>query len=291
MQSSLSITQDLIFRLAKALKKYNIKVIYYISPQVWAWKESRVKIIKKYIDHMLVFFEFEKEFYKKHHISVDFIGHPFVDTIKPTLSKQEISSFLKISPKCLTVGILPGSRQKEIDHILPIMLEAAQLLYKEKPEIQFLLIKSPTIKSSMFEVYLNKNPLPLKIVEQHYYDVINICDLCMITSGTATLEAALINTPMVVVYKTSFLTWLLAKLLIKIPYIALVNIIAKKKVVPEYIQYQATGKNIALEILNIVNNTKYQMEMKNNLKQVCQSLGHSGANKRAAEYITTFLKT
>lgn len=272
-------------RLARELKKRNITVIYYISPQVWAWKKNRVHFIKKYVDQMLVLFQFEKDFYAGFDMDVQFVGHPLIDTVFKNIEKDS-SSPLSHSPKDqLTIGILPGSRQKEIETLLPIMLEAAEILAEEFPSIQFKVIKAPTISKSSLEHYLKDSSVTYKIVEEHICNGIHSCDLCMVASGTATLETAILQKPMVIVYKTSFLTWVLAKFIVKIKNIGLVNVVAGKRIVPECVQFDATGQKIAEELKNIFTDELKIAATKAELKKVKESLGENGASQRAAEAI------
>ena len=272
-------------RLARELKKRNIKVIYYISPQVWAWKKNRVHFIKKNVDQMLVLFPFEVDFYAQFGVTVHCVGHPLIDTIQVNTPKGNYLTSLDLSTKTLTIGILPGSRQKEIEVLLPIMLTAAKNLISDFPEIQFLILKAPTIPRSSLEHYLEGSALTYRIIEDNTYDGINACNLCMVASGTATLETAILQKPMVIVYKTSLLTWILAKLVVKIKNIGLVNVVAGKRIVPECVQFQATGTIIAKELKNIFTNEPKIAEIKTNLKSVKESLGLSGASQRAAEEI------
>ncbi len=272
-------------RLARELKKRNIKVIYYISPQVWAWKEKRVYFIRENVDKMLVLFEFEKDFYARFGIDVDFVGHPLIDTIKVRTSKADLLKTNNLSTDKLTIGLLPGSREKEIETLLPIMIDTAERLNQEFPQIQFLIIKAPTIAKSLIEKYLQSTTLNYRIVENYIYDGINACDLCTVASGTATLETAILQKPMVVVYKTSLLTWVLAKFFIKIKDIGLVNVVAGERIVPECVQFKATGKRIAQELRNIITDELKIADIKTKLKAVKNSLGTSGASQRAAEEV------
>ena len=277
-------------RLAAALKKMRVpdfggKVIYYISPQVWAWKANRVQAIKKSVDRMLVLFQFEKNFYWERGMTVDFVGHPLVDSVKVTASREQILNTSGLSADKITIGILPGSRQKEVESLFPPMLEAAAILRSQNPAIQFLVLKAPGLADGLFENILGQRSLPLKILEGNYYNGINACDLCMVASGTATLETAILNKPMVVVYKTSLLTWLLAKALIKISYIGLVNVVAGEKIVPECIQFEATGENIAKELRRIYQSPDEMSRMITALRRIRSSLGATGASLRAAEVV------
>lgn len=277
-------------RLAKELKKRHKKVIYYISPQVWAWKRNRVYLIQKYVDKMLVFFEFEKNFYAQFGIHVDCVGNPLIDEIQITQPKEKFLQAIGLQDFRLTIGLLPGSRAKEIETHLPLMLESAQILNKEYPMMQFLVIKASTISNELINHYLKDYPtLPIKIVEDQTYNGINACDLCIVTSGTATLETAILQKPMVVIYKTSFLTWALAKIFIKIPDIGLVNVVAGKRIVPECVQFQATSSLIARELKDMFTNEPRLADIKSELRKVKSLLGSGGASERAAKEILNVL--
>lgn len=278
-------------RLARELKPLGIRVIYYISPQVWAWKENRVKAIKANTDRMLVLFAFEKDFYARHGMDVDFIGHPLIDDVKTTVSKEESLKCFGLSPSApLTVGLLPGSRNKEIERLLPVMLKTAELIARDRPGSQFIIFKAPTVDRRLFNECLGAVSLSIAVVEYDIYNGVAACDAGMVASGTATLETALLGTPMVVVYKTAFLTWLLARLMIKIDCIGLVNVVAGKKIVPECIQFDATPSRIAATLKAIYDNPSRIKEIKNELAQVRSRLGEPGASRRAAEVIVKELK-
>lgn len=268
-------------RLAKKLRGLGVKIIYYISPQVWAWKKNRVYFIKKHIDRMLVIFQFEKAFYAKHGVDVEFVGHPLIDEIKIGFSKQEILSILGLHDYKLTIGLLPGSRPKEIERHLPVMIEAARILLRKYPMTQFVIVKAPTIEEKTLEAYIPPD-MKISIWAENPYDGISACDLCMVCSGTATLETAILNKPMVVVYITSWITYTLAKKLVKIPNIGLVNVVADKQIVPECIQQDATGAKIAKELEAIMINEPRILDIKDELFKVKESLGGGGASQRAA---------
>lgn len=276
-------------RLAQELKKQDIPVIYYISPQIWAWKEKRINIIKKYTDRLLVLFKFEKEFYAQRGLDVDFVGHPFIDTVNVTKARDEILKNLNLTAEKITIGLLPGSRQREVEIMLPIMIDAASLLSQKYPNIQFLLIKAPTIPHALIEEYVMHTSTPIVIGKNNIYDNISACDVCMVTSGTATLETALLGKPMVVIYRTSFFTWLLARALVKIPNIGLVNVVAGDRIVPECVQYHANGGNIAAEMEKMFTDEIVLADIKKKLKKVKESLGASGASHRAAQKIITLI--
>lgn len=272
-------------RLARAFKEKNVKVIYYISPQVWAWKENRVKLIQQFTDRMLVLFKFEEQFYAKRKISVDFVGHPLLDTIAVRAPREIFLQMVGFPQNKLTIGLLPGSRQKEVETLLPVMIKAGERLYRDNNKLQFLIMKAPTIAEEWLKTYTEQTSIPIKIVSDQTYDGINACGICMVASGTATLETAILEKPMVVVYKTSLFTWALAKLFVKIPYIGLVNVVAGKKIVPECIQFDARPEKIAAELKAIFSDEIKIAEIKAELKKVRESLGEGGASHRAAEII------
>ncbi len=276
-------------RLAREVKKLGIKTIYYISPQVWAWKKNRVFAIQRDIDKMLVIFKFEEEFYQQYGIKVSYVGHPLIDAIQDLTPKEKIFNQFNLDENKLTLGLLPGSRIKEIERHMPLLLETAAYLKAKYPMMQFIMIKAPTIERRLIEEYLKNISLPISIAEYDQYSVINACQLCVVASGTATLETAILGKPMVVIYKTSFLTWLLAKLFIKIPDIGLVNVVAKKRIVPECVQFQATPKNIAAELEHILTDETRIAEIKTELRKMRQQLDQGGASERAAGEILSVL--
>ena len=272
-------------RLAREIKKRDIPVIYYISPQVWAWKENRVRQVARYVDKMLVLFAFEKDFYARYDMQVDFIGHPLVDVVYPVIPKTEFLKTHGLSTDKLTVALLPGSRQNEVWSLLPVMLEAADILHREFAQIQFIVLKAHTIDRSSLERLCAHAVCRPVIIEEKTCDGINASDLCLVASGTATLETAILEKPMVIIYKTSLLTWLLARFLVKIPYIGLVNVVAGKKVVPECIQFQANGKKIAVELKKIFTDETRISNIKADLRKVREALGPGGSTQRSAKII------
>ncbi len=283
-------------RLAKQIKKISAcKIIYYISPQVWAWKKKRIYLLKKYTDKILVFFQFEKELYSKFGIDVNFIGHPLLDSVKINKTREEILSSLKLYTDRITIGILPGSRKKEISRHLPIMLQAAHILNKQFHNLQFIIIKAESITKDEIDKHLSdythsEKPFILKIAKKDRYNVINSCDACIVASGTATLETAIVQKPMVIIYKTSFITWIIAKLLIKIPNIGMVNIVAGKRIVPECVQFSATGRKIAEAIIPYITNKTIISQTKKELKKVKALLGKGGASINAAKIVVKIIK-
>lgn len=272
-------------RLAREIKKRGIKVIYYISPQVWAWKAGRVEQIRKYVDNMLVIFRFEQDFYARRGIPVDFVGHPLIDAVAIKIPKKEFLQTHGLDAEELTISLLPGSRENEVNALLPVMLGAAGILRAEFPRIQFIVLKAHTIERSLLERYCRNAACRPRIIDDQTYDGIHACQMCLVASGTATLETAILGRPMVIVYKTSFPTWLAARLLVKIPCIGLVNVVAGKKIVPECIQFQATAARVAEEARKILTDEIRTAAIKENLRSLKNQLGPPGSSRRAAEII------
>ena len=266
-----------------------IPVIYYISPQVWASRQGRIKTLRKYISKIIVLFRFEEEFYKRQGIDVDFTGHPLLDIVKPTMDKKELLRNLNFPESKTTIALLPGSRKQEIIKILPVMLKSAHIIGRNI-DAQFVIAKSPNVSWDIYNRIINKFNLDLRVVEGKTYDCLNISTFALVASGTATLEAAIMNKPFVIIYKMGLLNYLLYRPQVKIPYIGMVNIIAKRKVVPEFIQLKASPKRISAEVLRILKDQSELEEMKNNLCLVKSSLGETGAGLRAAKIVVNFLK-
>ena len=274
-------------RLAKELNN-TVSTIYYVSPQVWASRPGRIQTIKKYIRKMIVLFKFEEEFYKKYDVNVDFVGHFLLDIVKPTMQKNEFLNNLKLSKDIPAIALLPGSRKQEIKNILPIMLESAKLI-KEKMGAQFVIAKSPSVDWEVYNRIINHFGLEVKIAEGKTYDCLNIADFALVCSGTATLETAIMQRPFCVIYKMSLLNYLLYRPQVKLPYIGMVNIVAGKKIIPEFIQFGAIPKKIAHEVLQIMRNPEKLQEITSNLALVKSSLGEPGATSRAARIILEFI--
>jgi len=281
---------------AKEAKKRNLAVIYYISPQIWAWHKSRIKTIKKVVDKMLVLFEFEKDLYKQYSIDAVFTGHPLVDVVKTTMPKQDAIKHFGFKPNRKIIALLPGSRKTEVKKVLPIMLKSVEIIAKKLPETQFMLIKSPIIDKKFYEGFVGaycNTPLQLsvKIIDDNRYDAVACADFALVASGTATLETAILGIPMALVYKVSFLTWLIARILIRIPYIGLVNVIAAEKIIPEFIQFGADPEKITTECITMLQSPINISKMKTALANVKEKLGPSGASANAANEILNFLNT
>ena len=276
--------------IASYAKSIGLYVLYYITPQVWAWRSGRVKDFVKVIDEAVVFFPFEVDIWNKDGTKVNWFGHPLVGKAVPSASKEEIREKLDVKSEKV-VGILPGSRTQEIDYILPELLNAADLILKKYSNIEFLLPLASTIEETHVRSYLEQHKdLKVKIVRDQTYDVMAASDVCLVTSGTATLDTAIVGTPMVVVYRTNWLTSILTKYFLESEYIALPNVIANKKIVPELIRENFKANNIAYAASEILENETLRKQIREDLKKVKESLGEPGAGERVAEHIANRLK-
>jgi lipid-A-disaccharide synthase len=269
--------------VARAAKKRGINVFYYISPQLWAWRSGRVKQIKRRVNRMAVILPFEVDFYAARGFAVDYVGHPLVDTVKTDLTKSEARREFGLDEQKTTIGLLPGSRSAEISRLLPEMLSAAKIISEKIPDTQYLLPLADTLREETVRGILAASGLNVKIVASRTYDAIGCCDLALVTSGTATLETGLLAVPMIIIYKLSFFSALIGSLIIHVKHIGLVNIIAGKTVVPELIQFNASGPRIASEALAILLNDEKKREIIAELLNIRAKMGKPGAARRAAE--------
>lgn len=274
-------------RLAKAINN-RIPTIYYVSPQVWASRPKRIETIKKYVRKIIVLFEFEKEFYKKYGIEVDCVGHALLDVVNPTIAKDELLHKLNLSPEKKIIALLPGSRKQEINKILPIMLKTARILNKDNG-FQFVIAKASSLDWKVYDKLIRKSEVEVKFLEGKTYDTLNIADFALVCSGTATLETAIMQKPFLIIYKMNLLNYLLYRPQVKIPYIGIVNIVAGRKIIPEFIQFEAQPKKIAAAALELINNRVKLENMKAELSAIKSSLGSPGAAHRAAKLVLDFL--
>lgn len=273
---------DFNLPLARAARRNGVRVFYYISPQVWAWRKRRVKQIEKVVDRMAVILPFEAQIYDKSKLDVSFVGHPLLDVVKKKYYREEALKKFGLEEGCTTIGILPGSRESEVKKLLPEMLKAAKILEYKVASVQFVLPLADTLNIDFVLKIIGQYPVKVKVVRDDIYDVIGISDIVIVASGTATLETALLETPMVIIYKVSPLSYYIGKMFINVDNIGLVNIIAGKTVVPEFVQDKATALNIAREISDILANRSKIDKMKEELSKVRENLGAPGANMRTA---------
>lgn len=277
-------------KLARFAKQCGIKVLFYVSPQVWAWRPGRVKTYGKAIDMMAVIFPFETTYYDAENVPVRYVGHPSVDKVHPQRSRLEDMAIFNLDESNPVIGLLPGSRANEINRLLPIMLAAAEILQARIPGIQFMLPQADSISDELLESYMCQSPVKITVIKNQPYDVIQCCDVVMTTSGTATIEIALLNVPMVITYKLAALTYWLGRWLVNTPFIGLPNIILGKGFIKELIQHEATSENLAEEIERILTDKFYADQMRDNLNQVKQQLGQGGGSKNMAELALEIMK-
>ncbi|MBI1977215.1 MAG: lipid-A-disaccharide synthase [Candidatus Omnitrophica bacterium] len=279
-------------RFAKKINK-RFPIIYYISPQIWAWGGKRIQTIRRAVDHTIVLFKFEAELYRREQIPVTWVGHPLADLLKPSKSRIELRTewFPKITSESKIVALLPGSRKTEVKRILPEMLKVAKTIYEKMPQAQFILSQTPTLYPELYESILAKAKptYPIQSVPDRSFDILSASDFAMVSSGTATLEATLASTPFVILYKTAWSTFFLGRRLIQIPYIGLVNVVAGRKIVPEFLQHEIQRETIAQEAVYLLNHQDLREKMILDLKEVQSKLGGSGAVERAAEAVRKFL--
>lgn len=271
--------------IARIARKNGVPVFYYISPQLWAWRPGRIKKISQRVDKMLVILPFEEKIYQASGIDVEFVGHPFLDLVKVSLSKKEIAEKFKLDPEKKCIGLLPGSRKNELDYLLPLMLQSVRIMKEKFPALQFLLLLSDSIERGYVEERIKKEALEIKIIQGDNYEMMAVSDLLIVASGSATLEAGLLNTPMIIIYKVNFLTYWLGKLLVKVKNIGLVNIVAGKVIVPELLQNQVRPDEIVRLALKMLRDGDYYNKIKEDLSALRASLGQEGAAFRAAESI------
>lgn len=272
-------------RIAEFAKNAGFKVVYYISPQIWAWKQSRVKKIKQFVDKMLVILPFEKDFYNGHSYAVDFVGHPLLDAIEEKNQNTESIDFItknKLIQKPI-IALLPGSRKQEIGTMLPIMLQTIPHF----PEYQFVIAGVNSIGGEFYAKLTGNINIP--IVYHQTYNLLSAATAALVTSGTATLETALFQVPEVVCYKANYISYRLAKYFIKIKYISLVNLIMDKPVVKELIQHELNKNNLVSELQKLLLDEAYKSNIIKEYRLLKEKLGGSGASKRAADVIAEFL--
>ena len=273
---------DFNLRLAAAAKKAGVPVFYYISPQVWAWRKNRIHRIRRVVDRMAVILPFEKDVYAQMGVDVDFVGHPLLDAVARTRSREEALAAFGLRDAQPIVAILPGSREKEVTTLLPEMAGAAEILSREFEGAQFVLPLADTVDPGLVEGILRGRPVPVTVVPGQMYDAVGIADAAMVASGTATLETALLGTPLVIAYRISRLTAAIGRRVIRVQHIGLVNLIAGKTLAPELIQEDATAARLAAEVKAILADRDRRETIRRELAAIRHKLGEPGAARRAA---------
>ncbi|HEV2854890.1 MAG TPA: lipid-A-disaccharide synthase [Thermoanaerobaculia bacterium] len=276
---------DFNLRLAKELKSRGVEVVYYISPQVWAWRRGRVKTIARIVDRMLVLFPFEVDFYREHGVDVVHVGHPLVDEVP---SPPQAWDRGEPAGGPYRVALLPGSRMSEVEALLPTLLEAVRKLAARLP-VEAHLIKAPTISRDLLEEHVELAGLPVVIVSDDRFTAIADSHLALCASGTATLEVGLLGTPMIMVYRLASWTYALAKLMVRLPNVSLVNLVSGRRVVPELIQGEANPERIAAEAERLLTDAAAREEMRSGLAELRGRLGTGGASGRAAAEVAARL--
>ena len=281
---------DFNIRLARRLKKIGIPVVYYISPQIWAWRQGRVEQIRQFIDKMLVILPFEKEFYKKHEVDVEFVGHPLVEELSGAPTQREARAQLGLgSTQAPVVALMPGSRRKEVSRHLPVMLQAIALLRQESPNLRALIPVASTISQDWVTQLVGKTGVDAQIIDGQAVEIIRAADAAVVCSGTSTLQTALLHRPMVVVYKVSWLTHVILRRLIKVAHIALVNLIAGKELVTELVQNAFTPRRLTDELRIILNNADKQQTLRLGFDEIRATLGDGAVASRVVDALADYL--
>ncbi len=269
-------------KLAKVCKQWNCPALFYISPQVWASRKGRVNTIRETVSKMYVILPFEEEIFRQAKVDVEYLGHPFIDIVRPQVSREEAFNEFGLDPAVKTVSLLPGSRRSEVNYLLDDMVDAARIIQKELGQCQFLLPVADSIDPEWIRQKLGENPLGIKMLTGRNYDVMNCSDALIMASGSSTLEAGLFTVPMVIIYKVHPLTYFIARFLTHITHFGLINIVAGEEVVPELLNEQVTAERIATEALRVLKDPEQARAVKERLQQVRESLGSPGVVARIA---------
>ncbi len=275
---------DFNFRLGRALHARGIPVAYYISPQLWAWRQGRIRTMRRFVSRVLVIFPFEVDIYRRAGIPVTFVGHPLVELITPTPDAATFRAEAGLSADAPTIGLLPGSRPNEVHQTWPVLMETARRLHGEMPGIQFLGARAPGLPDALFEPGPGPT-VPIALIEDATDAVIASSDVVITASGTATVQTALHGTPMVIVYRLSPLTYKLGRPFVKVDTFGMVNLIAGRRIVPELIQDDFTPERVAAETLRYLTDADYTRSVRTALTDVQSSLGGPGASARAAREV------
>jgi lipid-A-disaccharide synthase len=281
---------DFNIHIARTAKRFKIPVLYYISPQVWAWRRGRIKKIARRIDRMAVILPFEKAIYSEKPIKVDYVGHPLLDGFPQYLIQNRGALKTGMDQGRPVVGLLPGSRKEEIRNLLPAMVDAAAILGKRYPDLHCILPLAPGIEQDFVQPFVDNSDVTIKLCQGDIYESLSLCDAALVTSGTATLETAIMGVPMVIIYRVSKVSYWIGRMVIKVPYMGLVNLVAEEEVVPELVQDEVTADRLAHEIMTIFDDTEVREGMRKNLALVREKLGKGGASARTAGIALEMMK-
>jgi lipid-A-disaccharide synthase len=278
-------------RLAKVFKANAVPVLYYVSPQVWAWRPGRIKKIAQRVAKMAVILPFEAPLYEQAGVDVEFVGHPLLDILDQGLSREKARRQLGIAADALFIGLLPGSRGREVKSLLPPLLGAAEIIAADFPRCRFMIPRAPAIGWDVVQGCIARSRVPIEIVEGRAFEVMKAADLLLMASGTATLEGAIAGAPMVIIYRLSPITYLIGRILVKIKCFGLANIVVGRKVVPELLQGEVTPKRIAFEAKKILQDPARRQEIEDEFRLVTNKLGGRGASHRVARIALEMMGT
>ncbi len=277
------------FHFARIAKQAGLRVVYYIAPQLWAWRPRRMRWIQRRVDHVMVILPFEEELYRRAGVPCTFVGHPLLDDVAPSYDRDRLRAAYGIPRDACVIGLLPGSRTGEVKGLLPVFLGAARLLQQDRA-VRLILAVAETVEQETIKRMCDEAGLDVRLVPQDPNGVMAASDLLFIASGTATLQAAIIGTPMVIAYKSPWLTYLLARLLVRVDSIGLANLVAGRAFIPELIQHHAAPACLADEARRILDDTSYREAMRAEMARVRVLLGTPGASGRAAEVVLEQLR-
>lgn len=272
-------------KLAKQAKKLGIKVLYYISPKIWAWRAGRIEQIKRDVDHMAVLFPFEQEIYENAGVAVTCVGHPLVDAVRTELSQSAAREKFSLDKDIRVIGLFPGSRRSEISALLPIMLDAAERIEKRHFPVQVVIPQAPGIDAAYLQQFLAGSALRISIIKDDFYEVIKACDAVVAASGTVTLEIALIGVPHFITYRVSPWSYRILKRLVKIPYVGLCNIVTQQPVIKELLQDEVTAVRLEQQLMDLLTHPHRLEHAEKTRQQVRDALGPSGGADNAAELV------
>jgi lipid-A-disaccharide synthase len=273
---------DFNIHLARTARRSNVPVLYYISPQVWAWRRGRIKKIARRVDRMAVILPFEKDVYRSTSLDVEYVGHPLLDIEPPKLDRDGAIREMGLTGAGPILGLLPGSRKEEIENLLPAMVGAAETLAERYPGLRCILPRASTIAPDLIEPLIADSAVVIKVFGGDIYRTLSLCDVALVASGTATLETAIMGVPMVIAYRVSPVSYRLAKMVVRVPFISLVNLVAGEEIVPELVQDEVRPERLAVEAIDILENDAKRDAMKAKLAKVRDRLGRGGASRRTA---------
>ena len=273
---------DFNFLVLRLARRFRVPVMYYISPQVWAWRRGRVKTIARLVNRMVVIFPFEAEFYRQHGVAVTYVGHPLLETLPALPRRRQLRDQFGLQAHDLAVALLPGSRAGEISQMLPAMLASAAQIKNKLPQCRFFLPLAATAPADLVQNLVSQAHVPVSIHQAQAYEILAAADIALVTSGTATLETALLGTPMVIVYRVASLTFSVARILVRVPHIGMANLLAGEGLFPELLQNQVTPEQITAAVCRMIRDPEQLARISAGIKRIRDRLGGPGASRRAA---------